>query len=438
MYRYFFPAIPILFAALLCSGCLPIPVSTVRFHAREARPILAESAQSENNGSFSSPVFDITGQRFAVYDSGSNQVQILRSPSLAPIQSLKPKQRPMRLRFSPGGNFLVIQSYQGWIENYLGAHPESSGIQIDSPEAVRDDIQRVEVWDLKTGKTIPDLRCDAEETRPPMGGWLWARKKVIARGYRSSAILTSRFSSDDGVFSILCHDGIQQQWNSQTWQRLEDIPPPPFWSELTRRVNGGYWAGNTAAGQSADGRIALLAVREKSLGFGTTHLWDRTQAHVSHLPGRCGTRGVPVYSLSADGKKLALLCNSGLGYELRAWDLDLQREIPLKGTNFSLTKGMPTFRSEGAAMSPDGRYVAAALLNQMEVLVAPGGVSRSDLRIWSLEQGREAAAVPMDDLVVDADYFRGVDLAFSPDSAILAVAGRRLRLYQTSLLVAPH
>ena len=77
------------------------------------------------------------------------------------------------------------------------------------------------------------------------------------------------------------------------------------------------------------------------------------------------------------------------------------------------------------------------MLNQTESLAAPAGISRSDLRLWSLEQGGEVAAVPIDELVSYADYFRGVDLAFSPDSALLAVGGKRLRMYRTSLLVAP-
>lgn len=420
------------------SGCLPIPVSTVPFHPREARPIMVESALSENGGVFSSPAFDSGGGLIAVYDSGINRVRIMSSSDLSPVNSLKPTRWPMRLGFSPGGNFLSIRSHQGWVENYLAARPEASRIDIDSPEAIRDDIQRAEIWDLRTGQAVSDLRCDAEETSAPKGGWLWAHKKAIFRGYRSSAILAAQFSSNDGIFSLLCYNGVQQQWDTRNWQRLEDISPPPFWREMTRFVNAGYWTGNSAAGQSADGQIAILSVRMKSLGFGSTHVWNRAEARVRSLPGKCGTRCVPVYSLSTDKKRLALACNSGFGYVLRAWDLDSQQEIPLKGANFGLIKGMPLIRGEGVAVSPDGHYLAAALLNQAESMVAPAGISRSDLRLWSLEQGGEVAAVAIDELVSYADYFRGVDLAFSPDSTLLALGGKRLRMYHTSRLVIPE
>ena len=56
----------------------------------------------------------------------------------------------------------------------------------------------------------------------------------------------------------------------------------------------------------------------------------------------------------------------------------------------------------------------------------PFEISRSDLRLWSLEDGRELMSIPINDLIFYADYFRGADLAFSPDSALLAVGGKRL------------
>ena len=65
-------------------------------------------------------------------------------------------------------------------------------------------------------------------------------------------------------------------------------------------------------------------------------------------------------------------------------------------------------------------------------LPAPLGISRSDLRFWSLEDGRELVSVPLDDFVFHADYFRGVDLAISPDSTKMAVGGRQLRIYRIS------
>jgi len=86
-------------------------------------------------------------------------------------------------------------------------------------------------------------------------------------------------------------------------------------------------------------------------------------------------------------------------------------------------------------LSCNGRYLAAALLGQMEALLPnvfliPVGKSRSDLRLWSVDEGKELVAVPIDDLVGREDSFGGVDLAFSPDDSMLVVSGRRLRIYR--------
>jgi hypothetical protein len=99
MNKLFFTATCLVLTTVICSGCLPVPVSTVPFHPREARPIMAELAQSENSGVFSSPVFDSAGGLIAVYDSGINRVRIMSSSDLSPVNSLKPTRRPMRLSF---------------------------------------------------------------------------------------------------------------------------------------------------------------------------------------------------------------------------------------------------------------------------------------------------------------------------------------------------
>ena len=433
-------------ACLLCvtiaaAGCVPIPVSSVALHARAERRIAVESAPSENQGTFSSPVFDASGALLAVYDSGSNRVRILRGSDLTAIDSLKPTRWPRRLSFSPGGHFLVIETHQGWVDDYLSGRPAPARIDIDSPAAVRDDIQRVEIWNLRTGETIPDLSCDAVETTAPKGGWLWAQKWAITPGYRSSALLEGHFSADETVFSVLCWNGVQQRWDTRHWERLESLPPPPFWNALMGLETAKSLAGNDAASRSADGRMAILRVREKNLGFGTTYLWDRKEFQARKLHGECEARLQPVYALSSDETRIVVVCNKGLGYSIRAWNLGSGLEIPLRDADFGLTRGAPTIRGEGVALSPDGHYLAAALLNLAEALVvtpvpAPIGISRSDLRLWNLEEGRELTSVPIDDLVVHADYFRGVDLAFSPDNETLVVAGRRLRIYRLSELGA--
>lgn len=424
-----------LLCASIAAGCVPIPVSTVPLHAREARPVAAESAPPANRGSFSSPAFDPSGAFLAVYDSGIDRVRILRSSDLAEVDSLKPARWPRRLSFSPGGQFLVIEAHQGWVEGYLrkGALPDAP--EIGSAEAVRDDIQRVEIWNLRTGQTIPDLGCDAVATSAPEGGWLWAKKKAIVPGYRSSAVLEAHFSADEKAFSVLCWNGVQQRWDSRTWQRLEDAPPPPFWDGLMAHTTAQWLAGNDPASRSVDGRIAILRVREKSFGFATTYIWDRNSSQVRQLPGECATRLQPVYAVSSDGSRIVAVCNKGLGYVVRAWNLGTGREVPLTDADFGLARGAPLIRGEGIALSPDGRYLAVALLGLKEALVAtpilaPLEVSRSDLRLWSVEDGGERVAVPIDDLTVRVDYFRGVDLAFSPDGGSLVLGGARLRIYR--------
>lgn len=131
-----------------------------------------------------------------------------------------------------------------------------------------------------------------------------------------------------------------------------------------------------------------------------------------------------------------------MGHAIRAWDLGLAQEITLHDAEFGFVEG-PVIRGEGVALSPDGQYLAVALLNLNEgLLVTPlptvGAIaSRSDLRLWHLEGGKELVAVSLDEQAVRANYFRGVDLAFSPDSKMLAVGGRQIRLYRVSDLAGP-
>jgi hypothetical protein len=64
------------------------------------------------------------------------------------------------------------------------------------------------------------------------------------------------------------------------------------------------------------------------------------------------------------------------------------------------------------------------------LLLIPAGMARSDLRLWSVDEGRALVNIPIDDLVGSTGYFGGIDLAFSPDDSMLVVSGRRLRIYR--------
>jgi WD40 repeat protein len=428
--------VSLLLIVLVGAGCIAIPVSTVPFHPREARPVAIESAALEHDATLSLPTFDASGAFLAVYNSDNNRVQIFRSADLTPLDDLEPRRWPRRLGFSPQGTFLVIEAHQGWVADHLLRAESDPRADIDSPKAIRDDIQRAEIWNVRSGQTVSDLSCDEVTTSRPKGGWLWAKDWAITPGYRSSALLEAHFSADESVFSMLCWDGVQQRWDSHTWQRLENIPPPAFWNALMGLTSAQWLTQNDVASRSADGRFVVLRIRESNFGLVSIYVWNQDVSEARKLPGECDSRLQPVNVVSHDGLKIVAVCNKGMGYSLRAWDLGSGRQIPLQNTDFGIGSN-PTIRGEGVALSPDGRYLAVALLDLTEALVvapipAPLALSRSDLRLWSLEDGREVASIPIDELRVYDDYFRGVDLAFSPDSATLAVAGHRLRIYRLS------
>jgi WD40 repeat protein len=190
--------------------------------------------------------------------------------------------------------------------------------------------------------------------------------------------------------------------------------------------------------RSVDGRFVSFRVRERVFGMGTAFTWDGSSDQARRLPGDCPVHALPASGLSHDGNRLATICGRGLGHSIRVWDLGAGRELPLEHAKFNLGRGAPVLRSQGVAFSSSGRYLAVALLVQIEALavtVIPGlasDLSRSDLRVWNVDQGRELVSVPIDELVGPANYFQGVDLALSPDDSLLAVGGRRIRIYRMS------
>ena len=207
-------------AILAITGCVPVPVNSVPLHFREDRPVAVESAPLEN-GAYALPTFDSTGNRLAVYDSGSDSVKVLRSSDLSLLSEIKPKNRPVRLYFSPQNNFLIIQTLL-----------KSSIVSVRNSMAW--EYERVEVWDLKDGRLILNTGC----TGVPH-------------------LLESHFSADEAKFSILCENGTQQSWETTSWQSIENLPPPHFWEEILptdEAVESRY----TKARSSIDGRFIAL------------------------------------------------------------------------------------------------------------------------------------------------------------------------------------
>lgn len=430
---------------LTLAGCMPVPVSTVPLHPRQERPAAAETPEAENYGSFSSPAFDAGGTRLAVYDSGRDAIRIFAIPELTEIRSMTPARRPRRLSFSPGSRYLIIEAWQGWIEDTLKGRGKnfSSHIDVNAPEAILDNIQRVQIWDLLSGQTIPDLRCDSEAITRPQGGWLWASDWVITPGFRSSPLLEAHFTADETEFCTLCGDGVRQRWDSRTWKRLEDIKAPPFWAALTSLATVEWMANDNPASVAPDGQTVILRMRDKHFGFPTIALWDTRNDQFRHIMEECASRLLPDQALSRDRGRIAVVCNSGIGHAVRVWDLGSDREYFLEGNDFGFVAGLPVITRGGVALSPDGSHLAVALLGQMEallpnILMVPAGVERSDLRLWNVDQGKELACVAIDEQVGRISYFAGVDVLFSPDSKLLAVAGRKLRIYRVEDLAGTH
>ena len=409
MGKYFSFLSAALCAILAITGCVPVPVNTVPFHFREDRPVAVESAPLEN-GAYALPTFDSTGNRLAVYDSGSESVKVLRSSDLSLLSEVKPENRPVRLYFSPQNNFIIIQTLL-----------KSSIVSVRNSRAW--EHERVEVWDLKNGRLILNTGC----TGVPH-------------------VLESQFSADEAKFSILCENGTQQCWETKSWQTIKNLPPPHFWEEIVpagEPVEGRY----TKARRSNDGRFIALQfyLLKASDSNYTSYItrWDRNTSLASKIPFDCRhDQFLPFQSLSSDGNRIAVICLKSGGLSMRVWDYSSGKEVPLDDARVGILSGAGIdvqIREEGVALSPDGRYLAVALLNLDKMLlgspfvllgIPPMVLHRSDFRLYSLEQGRELIAMPIENLL-----YKGIDITFSPDSSMLAIADKRLRIYRLKDLI---
>jgi len=423
--------------AVLLGGCVavPVPVSTVPLHPRQLGPGTIESAPAEAEGRYHALAFDAEGRRIAAHDTGSGRVRLFDPASLVPLQDVMLVRHPRGLGISPGGDWLVVHAHDGATSDHLAGRARPARVDIDAPEAMLDRIERVEVHGLRGGRSLVDLQCDEVHTVPPQAGWLWARRWAIAPGARISNVLDATVSADDFTLTLLCEGGRAQRWDLRTGARLADGAPPGFGPALNL-------AGLSLPASTPDGAVIALALYAPGQPAGQVHLWDRPGDVLSPLPGKCPLGEVPPQAFSADGRRIVLLCKHGLGRAVRVWELDTARERPLENAGFGLAGGLPTLRAEGVAISPDGRHVATALVSLMSGMVVspllPGmalGLERSDLRVWRVDDGREVAAIDIDDLVVHpTDALRGIDLAFSPDGRLLVLAGKRLRVFRWAVL----
>lgn len=413
MGKYFSFLSAALCAILAITGCVPVPVNSVPLHFREDRPVAVESAPLEN-GAYALPTFDSTGNLLAVYDSGSDSVKVLRSSDLSLLSEIKPKNRPVRLYFSPLNNFLIIQTLL-----------KSSIVSARNP--MMSEYEKVEVWNLKDGRLILNTGCASVPY-----------------------LLESYFSANEEKFSILCENGTRQSWETTSWQSIENLPTPHFWEEILpsdESVKSRY----TKARSSLDGRFIalqfyLIGARDSNYKSYITR-WD-TNTNLAHeIPFDCRhDQFLPFQNLSSDGNIIAIICLRSVGLSMRVWDYSLGKEVPLDDARLGILSGAGIdvqIREEGVALSPDGRYLAVAILNLDKMLIGspfvlmgipPIVLHRSDLRLYGLDQHRELIAIPIENLL-----YKGIDLTFSADSSMLAIADKRIRVYRLrDLITKPH
>jgi WD40 repeat protein/Tfp pilus assembly protein PilF len=115
-----------------------------------------------------------------------------------------------------------------------------------------------------------------------------------------------------------------------------------------------------------------------------------------------------VVEFSPDGRLLAAGCADGT---VHLWDATTgKRKFALRGHAAAVRH---------LAFSPDGRRLATAGSDPMSVFMDEKGWARGDVRVWSLEDGRELFVVEADSLSVSA-------VAFSPDGRRLATSALAL------------
>ena len=272
-----------------CSG----QFSSLAF--REDRPVAVESAPLEN-GAYALPTFDSPPIRSLFTIQAATRLKY----SAVPIYRyflIKPKNRPVRLYFSPQNNFLIIQTIL-----------KSSIVSVRN--SMMSEYEKVEVWDLKDGRLILNTDCASVPH-----------------------LLESHFSANEEKFSILCENGARQCWETTSWQLIENLPTPHFWEEILlsgESVKSRY----TKARSSLDGRFIALQfylIRASDSNYKSyITRWD-TNTNLAHeIPFDCRhDQFLPFQNLSSDGNRIAIICLRSVGLSMRVWDYSLGKEVPL-------------------------------------------------------------------------------------------------------------
>ena len=220
--------------------------------------------------------------------------------------------------------------------------------------------------------------------RKPMAS-LW-RRGALAVGFVAVVVLIG-FSLRQG--SELPSNGV--------W-KTEPSNQPPLTSAITRPVSE-LLPENPLA---AEGAIDAVAFSQDDSQLA----WVTTNANaLTNLNLRIGKRFVVpftdrVHCLAFDTTGRILACGDATD-QLRRWDTSTEQPLPALTT--------PQGSIHTIALSRDGKLMAAGLLPWQEHVAA--------LHVWSLIDGTQSLDWP----VIVGDVF---SVAFSPDSATLASAGR--------------
>jgi WD40 repeat protein len=158
-------------------------------------------------------------------------------------------------------------------------------------------------------------------------------------------------------------------------------------------INDGETEGCLAFTFSPDSAVMALALLSGVIVFRDTRLWHRLPGHTLHLPSR---EDVLLLRYIPDSRRLVIV-KGGRFSRFQLWDV--AAGIQLRKADL----GVPV---RGAALSPDGRYLA-------HVIQVPG-YSPGEVHFWDVESWCSAGRLAWnpDDAVND--------LAFSPDGQTLA------------------
>lgn len=405
-------------ANLTASGCAPIPVNTVPLHLRDKRPIVYETPPSKN-GYYSFITFHPDGKKLAFYDSENQSIKILSVDNFVQTKEFKTKNSPVSMRFSPLGKFIVAETVL------------KSGYPFVSRQASTNyskwEEKRVEIIDFNTGNISINTRCDAQF--PFIGHY---------------------FSHDELEFSLLCGNGEQQNWEVPTWKRKNNTLLPSFFekegviSKTNQKENDQKI--DPKSTYSKDDRYIAISYSKLDPGkevkgfrdMKNIAIYDRNTSLYSIISPECQAVTIAENGFSNDGRKVAILCKENISSSVEIWRNEDEKTIPEKKFVFGYNAGLGTIRPEGVALSPDGKHVAIAILGMVEALLVhplvlfapPLGMTRSDLRVYSMDKDRELVAISIEKMLEN-----GPDLAFSPDGSLLALADKTIRIYKTNDLI---